>query len=166
VSWPTNWASSPGHRCVTLGLARAEAHWLQDRPGAAQYEAGLAADACIGLDCWQRGAVATWLRRTRSPRLIHGKVARPYRLLLDGDPAEAAQVGPRTASRAHPLGLTRREREILDLICAEHTNAEISAKLSVSAKTVRHHVSAILANPGVPTRAAARLRKAGSGKTG
>ena len=207
---------------VPARLARAEAHWLHDRPDAARYEAELAADACIGLDCWHRGAVATWLRRTRSPRLVHGKVAQPYRLLLDGDPAGAAQawtrlgctydaamaladapdagalrealgiltslgarpaarmirqrlrslgvrsipVGPRTATRAHPLGLTRREREILDLICAEHTNAEISAKLSISAKTVGHHVSAILAKLGVPTRAAARLRLAGSGKLG
>ena len=56
------------------------------------------------------------------------------------------------------MGLTRREREILDLICAEHTNAEISAKLSISAKTVGHHVSAILAKLRVPTPAAARLR--------
>jgi DNA-binding CsgD family transcriptional regulator len=214
-------ASVPQWR-VPARLARAEAHWLQDRPDAAQYEAELAADACTGLDGWQRGAVATWLRRTRSPRLIQGKVAQPYRLLLDGDPAEAAQawtrlgctydaamaladapdeaalrealgiltslgarpaariirqrlrslgarpipVGPRTATRAHPSGLTRREREVLDLICAEHTNAEISAKLSISAKTVGHHVSAILAKLGVPTRAAARLSLVGSGKIG
>jgi hypothetical protein len=26
-------------------------------------------------------------------------------------------VGPQTATRAHPLGLTRREREVLGLIC-------------------------------------------------
>ena len=38
----------------------------------------------------------------------------------------AIPVGPRTETRAHPLGLTRREREVLDLICAGHTNAEIA----------------------------------------
>ena len=53
-------------RRVPARLARAEAHWLQDRLDAAQCEAELAADACIGLDGWQRGAVATWLHRTRS----------------------------------------------------------------------------------------------------
>jgi hypothetical protein len=77
---------------VPARLARAEAHWLQGRPDAAQHEAELAADACIGLDSWQRGAVATWLRRTGSPRLIHGKVAQPYQPLLDGAPAAAAQA--------------------------------------------------------------------------
>jgi DNA-binding CsgD family transcriptional regulator len=70
--------------------------------------------------------------------------------------------------REHPFGLTRRECEILDLICAEHTNAEIAAKLFISVKTADHHVSAILAKLGVPTRAgarlAARLRLAGAEK--
>jgi len=57
------------------------------------------------------------------------------------------------------FGLTRREREVLDLICAEHTNGEIAAKLFIPAKTVSHHVSAILAKLSVPTCAAARLRQ-------
>jgi DNA-binding CsgD family transcriptional regulator/tetratricopeptide (TPR) repeat protein len=64
-------------------------------------------------------------------------------------------AGPRTATRADPLGLTRREREVLDLICAGQSNAEIAAKLFLSAKTVDHHVSAVLAKLGTPTRAAA-----------
>jgi DNA-binding CsgD family transcriptional regulator/tetratricopeptide (TPR) repeat protein len=61
-------------------------------------------------------------------------------------------AGPRSATRAHPLGLTRREREVLELICAGHSNAEIAAKLFISAKTVHHHVSAVLAKLDAPTR--------------
>ncbi len=59
-------------------------------------------------------------------------------------------AGPRAATRAHPLGLTRREHEVLDLIVDGRTNAEIAAQLFISAKTVDHHVSAVLAKLGVP----------------
>src|SRR5215470_9098655 len=69
-------------------------------------------------------------------------------------------AGPRTATRAHPAGLTRREREVLDLICAGHTNAEIAAKLFISAKTVDHHVSAVLAKLDAPTREVAAAHAA------
>jgi DNA-binding CsgD family transcriptional regulator/tetratricopeptide (TPR) repeat protein len=64
-------------------------------------------------------------------------------------------TGPRQATREHPRGLTRREQEVLELIVAGLTNVEIAAKLFISEKTVDHHVSAILAKLGVPTRGAA-----------
>jgi DNA-binding CsgD family transcriptional regulator/tetratricopeptide (TPR) repeat protein len=69
-------------------------------------------------------------------------------------------AGPRAAAREHPLGLTRREHEVLDLICARHTNAEIAQKLFISVKTVDHHVSAVLAKLNAPTRRAAATRAA------
>jgi len=75
-------------------------------------------------------------------------------------------VGPRPATRAHPLGLTWREREVLELICAGHTNAEIAGKLFISAKTAGHHVSAVLAKLGVPTRHAAATRAVRLGLAG
>ena len=56
-----------------------------------------------------------------------------------------------------PLGLTRREREVLGEICSGQTNA---AKLFISAKTVDHHVSAVLAKLGAPNRNAAAAQAA------
>jgi DNA-binding CsgD family transcriptional regulator len=75
-------------------------------------------------------------------------------------------AGPRSATREHPLGLTRREREVLELICAGHTNAEIAGKLFISAKTVDHHVSAVLAKLDAPTRGAAASQAARLGLVG
>ena len=75
---------------------------------------------------------------------------------------ESAPAGPRRTTQADPLGLTRREREVLDLISAGLTNAEIASRLFISAKTVDHHVSAVLAKLNVPTRnAAAQAARAG-----
>ena len=75
-------------------------------------------------------------------------------------------AGPRAATRAHPLGLTRREQEVLGLICAGHTNAEIAGQLFISAKTVDHHVSAVLTKLGVPSREVAASEAARLGLIG
>ena len=66
-------------------------------------------------------------------------------------------AGHHAATREHPFGLTRREQEVLDLICAGRTNAEIAAHLVISDRTVGHHVSAVLAKLGVRTRHAAAM---------
>jgi DNA-binding CsgD family transcriptional regulator len=75
----------------------------------------------------------------------------------------AIPAGARSSTRADPAGLTRREREVLELVCAGHTNDEISGRLFISVKTVDHHVSAVLAKLGVPTRrvAAAEAHRLG-----
>jgi len=60
--------------------------------------------------------------------------------------------GPRPATLRHPVGLTQRQHEVLELIAAGSSNAEIADRLYISAKTVEHHVSAILAKLEVPSR--------------
>jgi DNA-binding CsgD family transcriptional regulator len=63
--------------------------------------------------------------------------------------------GSRTSTRGHPHGLTRREAEILALLSEGLRNSAIARRLFLSTKTVDHHVSAILAKLGVPSRAEA-----------
>ena len=67
--------------------------------------------------------------------------------------------GPRPSTRQHEFGLTTRQQEIANLIVEGLTNGAISKRLKISAKTVEHHVSAILAKLAVTTRtdAVARL---------
>lgn len=62
--------------------------------------------------------------------------------------------------------LTEREREILVCIADGQTNAEIAAKLVISIKTVRNHVSNIFSKLQVADRAQAaiRAREAGMGR--
>ncbi|MBX6751749.1 MAG: AAA family ATPase [Micromonosporaceae bacterium] len=95
------------------------------------------------------------LGATATARLVRHRMRR---LGLRSIPA-----GARAATRAHPAGLTPREREVLALICAGRTNAEIARHLFLSVKTVDRHVSAVLAKLGAPTRrdAAAKASELG-----
>jgi DNA-binding CsgD family transcriptional regulator len=72
--------------------------------------------------------------------------------------------GPNRATAANPAGLTGRQVEVLGLLAEGLTDAEIAARLSLSAKTVGHHVSALLAKLGVGSRhqAAAAARRLGT----
>ena len=61
--------------------------------------------------------------------------------------------------------LTDRERDVLDLLAQGLTNSRIAARLSISEKTVRNHVSNIFAKLAVADRAQAvvRAREGGLG---
>jgi DNA-binding CsgD family transcriptional regulator len=67
---------------------------------------------------------------------------------------------PQPGTLTNPAGLTDRQLEILRLVAAGLSNAEIAQRLVVSTRTVDHHVSAILAKLGVPTRREAAARAA------
>jgi len=58
----------------------------------------------------------------------------------------------RSTTLRNPAGLTRRQIEVLQRMDEGLTNAELAAPLYLSAKTVDHHVSAILAKLDVANR--------------
>jgi DNA-binding CsgD family transcriptional regulator len=107
-----------------------------------------------------RSALATFdaLGTTAPARLCRARMRRLG--------VKAVPVGPRAATRSHPLGLTRREQEVLDLLCAGLANAEISRSLVISERTVDHHVSAVLTKMGVRSRSAAATEAARLGLSG
>lgn len=70
---------------------------------------------------------------------------------LRADPAEAPALAPELAS------LSPRERDILALIGDGLTNREIGKKLYLSEKTVKNHISRLLAKLGVQRRVQAAV---------
>ncbi len=74
---------------------------------------------------------------------------------------------PAPAGTGDPLidELTAREREVLELVAQGLDNAAIGARLHISERTARNHVSAVLGKLGLNTRAQAivRAREAGFG---
>jgi len=71
--------------------------------------------------------------------------------------------GPRQATRANLAGLTQRQMEVLQLIERGFSNKKIAAHLTISPKTVDHHVSAVLEKLEAVSRgeAAAAARASG-----
>lgn len=88
---------------------------------------------------------------------------------LEGEPAFARMMEEILAflpRERHTLaGLTRREREVLELLARGLENDDIAAQLEISEKTVRNTVSHVFDKLGVRTRAQAVVaaRKAGLG---
>ncbi len=93
--------------------------------------------------------------------LVRGQAPEDYELLvvpreslLDAAAERAQEL--LAAGRALGAGVkvSRREQEVLDCILQGFTNKEIAAKLNVAERTVKFHVSSLLAKFGVADRVA------------
>jgi NarL family two-component system response regulator YdfI len=72
-------------------------------------------------------------------------------------PVEVPVAFPSSAPASQPLAelpepLTRREREVLQMLAAGLANKEIAARLNISDHTAKFHVAAILGKLGAATR--------------
>ncbi|WFE48823.1 response regulator transcription factor [Micromonospora sp. WMMD1155] len=82
------------------------------------------------------------------------------RELAAGERAESERADQLRRSR-EGFGLTRREQDVLDLLCSGHSNGAIGRRLMISEKTVKNHLNHAFAKLGVRNRTEAVLRWSG-----
>ena len=152
----------PG-RQAQVRRARAEQHLAAGRPADAVTDARAALAACAHLpaDAGVSGLLlGKALAAAGDPAAAQGawETARP---LLAGSGADACAqllrtVGRPTGSRptTDPDPLSRRERQVAELVGAQLTNREIAASLFLSEKTVESHLAAVFRKLGVRSRTA------------
>jgi NarL family two-component system response regulator LiaR len=106
-----------------------------------------------------RAGAAGYLLKNVEPR----ELARSIRLAAAGeamiDPAVAARLVDALGEErpAEQAELTPREQEVLDLIGRGYANKRIALELGIAEKTVKTHVSHVLAKLGVSDRTQAAL---------
>ena len=113
-----------------------------------------------------RAGAAGYLMKDTDPRELAAAIHAAARGEAVLSPAVAGPLMRRAAGAApspDPSGLTAREREVLGLLAAGRTNAEIAAGLVISPKTVKTHVSSILRKLGVADRTQAAVLAVRSG---
>ena len=162
------WTGGPPFVVGRLAWRLWRAGWTGDRPSpvAKPYQQLIDGDWAAAAAEWEaRGAVYLRIEALAAGDQASGAEALR---LLDGLGATRAAAhvraslrrrgfsrlprGPRRATAANVAGLTPRQVEVLMLVEQGLSNAEIAARLTLSPKTVDHHVSALLDKLGVASR--------------
>jgi DNA-binding CsgD family transcriptional regulator len=142
ASDPAAWAAAAERfAALDMPFERAYARWRQAEALV------LGGDRAAAHEPLREAAeLARGLRAARLEAEVEG-FARRARIALDDEaPAEA------DGSDLAPLGLTERERAVLELVAEGRTNREIGEALFMAEKTASVHVSRILAKLGVRSR--------------
>lgn len=112
-------------------------------------------DASI-MAAMRAGAIGYLLKDTQADELCRAiKAAAAGQVQLS--PQAAARLIQEVPAPTGPEKLTERETEVLRLLAQGRANKEIALELSIGEKTVKTHVSNILAKLGVPSRTQAAL---------
>jgi ATP/maltotriose-dependent transcriptional regulator MalT len=146
-------ARAQGRPSDALGhLRTALAYW---RDLTMPYEAARTREL-MGLACHDVGDADGCRLELDAARRAYEELGAAHDLGRISDAIAELRDGDTDASVAEdPAGLTDREREVLSLVAAGHTNRQISEQLIISQHTVGRHVQNIFAKLGVSSRAAA-----------
>lgn len=122
------------------------------------------------LPAIQAGAAGYLLKNVEPSELAHA-IRAAHRGEAIIDPSVAARLVQALADGAtprvaEPERLTRREREVLELIAGGRSNKRIAFELGISEKTVKTHVGHVLAKLGVTDRTQAALLAVRDGLVG
>ena len=117
-------------------------------------------------DALRAGASGFLLKRAPTEEIVHA-----IRTVVAGDtllfPAAIRSLADLYGAREHSAvshaGLTDREREVLRLMAAGRSNAEIAAELFLGVETVKTHVGSLLAKLGARDRTQAVIAAYESG---
>jgi two-component system, NarL family, response regulator LiaR len=108
------------------------------------------------VDAVRAGAIGYLLKDTESDELIRSiKAAAAGQVQLS--PKAAARLMREVRTPDNPEALTDRETEVLRLLAMGQANKEIAQTLSIGEKTVKTHVSNVLAKLNVSSRTQAAL---------
>ena len=112
-------------------------------------------DASV-MGAMRAGAMGYLLKDTHADELIRAiKAAAAGQVQLS--PQAAARLMREVQAPQSPEKLTERETDVLRLLAQGRANKEIALELGIGEKTVKTHVSSILAKLGVPSRTQAAL---------
>ncbi len=112
-------------------------------------------DASV-ISAVRAGAIGYMLKNTEADDLIRAiKAAAAGQVQLS--PEAAARLMREVRAPQSPEALTERETEVLRLVAQGQANKQIARALRIGEKTVKTHVSSILAKLGVQSRTQAAL---------
>ncbi len=101
----------------------------------------------------RRGAAGVLARGAPADELVAALAAIGAGLLvLDGAAREIIAPAPAPARGSVAGELTQREREVLAMLAAGHSNRRVAERLAISENTVKAHVAAIFGKLGATTR--------------
>ncbi|WP_225766620.1 AAA family ATPase [Inquilinus sp. Marseille-Q2685] len=167
VWWRRCGMTAPPPAVATARAPAPRAAELAGDPAAAAAEwtrLGLPYEAALALTQVRGGEAGPAL--ARAVAMLEEIEARPAALLARrtaqrlgvADQLPRARRGPYSAARRHPLGLTRRELQVLRLLAQGMGNQDIARRLVRSPRTVEHHVSAVLGKLNASSRMDVVLR--------